>query len=36
MTTHLYMVIEKFHAGDPVPVDRRFRERGRMTPDGLR
>jgi uncharacterized protein DUF3303 len=36
MTTHLYMVIEKFHAGDPVPVYRRFRERGRMTPDGLR
>ena len=36
MATNLYMVIEKFHGGDPVPVYRRFRERGRMTPDGLR
>ena len=31
----LYMVIEHFK-GDPVPVYRRFRERGRLAPDGLR
>ena len=31
----LYMVIESFHDGDPVPVYRRFRERGRMMPDGI-
>jgi hypothetical protein len=36
MAASLYMVIERFHDGDPVPVYRRFRERGRMTPDGLR
>jgi len=30
-----YMIIEHFHHGDPVPVYRRFRERGRMLPDGL-
>lgn len=34
--TSLYMVIEKFRGGDPVPVYRRFRERGRMAPEGLR
>jgi hypothetical protein len=28
----LYMVIEHFRGGDPVPVYRRFRERGRMAP----
>jgi hypothetical protein len=32
----LYMVIEHFHGGDPGPVYRRFREQGRMMPDGLR
>jgi Protein of unknown function (DUF3303) len=32
----LYMVIEHFRDGDPVPVYRRFREQGRMAPDGLR
>lgn len=32
----LYMVIEHFRNGDPVPVYRRFRERGRLAPDGLR
>lgn len=32
----LYMVIERFKDGDAAPVYRRFRERGRMTPDGLR
>ena len=31
----LYMIIEKFHNGDPVPVYRRFRERGRQLPEGL-
>ena len=31
-----YMIIERFRAGDPVPVYRRFRERGRLAPDGLR
>ena len=32
----LYMIIEHFHGGDPVPVYRRFRDQGRMAPDGLR
>jgi len=32
----LYMVIEHFRAGQAPEVYRRFRERGRMTPDGLR
>jgi len=31
-----YMVIEKFKGGDPGPVYRRFAERGRMAPEGLR
>jgi len=31
----LYMVIERFRNGDPLPVYRRFRERGRLMPDGL-
>ena len=31
----LYMIVEHFRNGDPVPVYRRFRERGRMAPDGL-
>ena len=31
----LYMVIERFRNGDPAPVYRRFRERGRMAPEGL-
>lgn len=30
-----YMLVEHFKNGDPVPVYRRFRERGRMLPDGL-
>jgi hypothetical protein len=29
------MVIERFRNGDAVPVYRRFRERGRMAPQGL-
>jgi len=31
----LFMVVERFKNGDAVPVYRRFRETGRMTPDGL-
>ena len=30
-----YMVVERFRNGDPVPVYRRFRDRGRMMPEGL-
>lgn len=30
-----YMIIERFRGGDPVPVYRRFRDKGRMAPDGL-
>jgi hypothetical protein len=29
------MVIERFRNGDAAPVYRRFRERGRLAPDGL-
>lgn len=31
-----YMIIERFRDGDPVPVYRRFRERGRLAPAGVR
>ena len=31
----LYMVLERFRNGDAVPVYRRFRERGRLAPEGL-
>ncbi|MDP9202544.1 MAG: DUF3303 domain-containing protein [Gemmatimonadota bacterium] len=31
-----FMVIEKFRDGDPKPVYRRFREKGRMVPKGVR
>jgi len=31
----LYMIIESFRDGDPVPVYRRFREQGRLMPEGL-
>jgi hypothetical protein len=31
----LYLVIEHFADGDPVPVYQRFRERGRLAPPGL-
>jgi hypothetical protein len=32
----LYMIVERFRGGDAVPVYRRFRDRGRLAPDGLR
>ena len=35
MPPKLYMVVERFKNKDAVPVYRRSRERGRMTPDGL-
>lgn len=31
----LFMIIEHFADGDPGPVYRRFRERGRLAPEGL-
>jgi hypothetical protein len=31
----VYMVVETFRDGDAVPVYRRFRDRGRLAPDGL-
>ena len=30
------MVIERYRNGDPIPVYARFRERGRLAPEGLR
>ena len=36
MANDLYMVVEHYCDGDPVPVYRRFHERGRLMPDGLR
>ncbi len=35
MSNQLYMVVEHFKDKDPVPVYRRFRDRGRMAPEGL-
>lgn len=35
MTRTLYMVVENFKNKDAVAVYRRFRERGRMAPEGL-
>jgi hypothetical protein len=35
LTPVLYMVIETFRGGDPVPVYRRFRDQGRLMPEGL-
>ena len=32
----LFMIVEHFRNGEAVPVYRRFKERGRMTPDGVR
>jgi hypothetical protein len=31
----LFMIIERFRNGDATPVYRRFRERGRLAPEGL-
>jgi Protein of unknown function (DUF3303) len=31
----LYMVLERFKNGDARPVYKRFREKGRLAPDGL-
>jgi Protein of unknown function (DUF3303) len=33
--TMLYMVIERFNEGTAPEIYRRFREKGRMTPEGL-
>ena len=30
-----FMITEHFDGGDPAPVYRRFREQGRLAPDGL-
>ena len=35
MQTMRYMVIERFKGGDAAPVYRRFRDQGRLAPDGL-
>ena len=35
MAKTLYMIVEHFKNGDAAPVYQRFRERGRMLPDGL-
>jgi hypothetical protein len=35
MSKTLYMVIENFKNGDPIPVYRRFRDQGRLAPAGL-
>jgi hypothetical protein len=32
----LFMILERFRGGDPVPVYRRFHDRGRLAADGLR
>jgi Protein of unknown function (DUF3303) len=32
----LYMILERFRNGDAIPVYRRFRDRGRLAPEGLR
>ena len=32
----LFMIIENFRDGDALPVYRRFRDKGRLAPDGLR
>lgn len=35
MPSRRYMIVERFRNNDPVPVYRRFRDRGRMAPEGL-
>lgn len=32
----LYMIVEHFRGGDAVPAYRRFRDQGRLAPEGLR
>ncbi len=32
----LYMIVEHFRGGDALAIYRRFRERGRLAPEGLR
>jgi Protein of unknown function (DUF3303) len=32
----LYMIVESFRGGNAVPVYRRFRDNGRLAPEGLR
>ena len=32
----LFMIIERFKNGDAIPVYQRYRDRGRLVPDGLR
>ena len=32
----VYMIVEHFREGDALPVYRRFRERGRLMPEGLK
>jgi hypothetical protein len=32
----LYMIVERFRDGNAVPVYRRFRDQGRLAPEGLR
>ena len=31
-----YVIVENFRDGDPLPVYRRFRDRGRLAPEGLK
>jgi hypothetical protein len=31
-----FVIVERFHNGDPVPIYRRFRDKGRMAPEGVR
>ena len=35
MVKTLYMVVEHFKQGDAIPVYRRFRDHGRLAPEGL-
>ena len=35
MAKTLYMVVEHFKGGDAVPIYRRFRDQGRLAPEGL-